>query len=366
MRKLIHCTAAAVLGVAILAAQPATAASGVSVSPKSGPEGTTVTIIYPKALVAYPSQQQALIYDPGVHGWYIGHKAGIYVAYDPHVGSKYFVRATAVPLGKKNAYKATIPPGVCGIIITSTQGAVSRVAAGAVQGSPLAVGQRYTKYPLNSPTTIKPPSGKTVEISLNGESGTPAKFSLKCDKYTFSIKAKPKKKEVDVPGPGFVITTLKVKGPAQVVVGAKLTKPTKPLLQAPVAFEDVRFEILNNFGALAPGPTPTVATDVNGEALVTVTAPQPGASIVRALAFGFGDARTTVTFKAKVAPPPDKPNLLYQGPGPIAPRLKLANPRARPLAPAPLPHYGAACPDGSRQIYTANGSLLPCPPSTRR
>lgn len=271
-------------------------AASVSIAPKSGKEGTTVTITYPKALPEYPKPRHAIFYDPGVHGYYIARGAGVYVAYDARSRLKYTVPAAAViGAAKKNKYTATIPPGICGIIIKSTQATLTHVPAGAVQGSPTVIGQSMTKYPLKSSP------GKTLQVWLVGEKGKPAKFSLTCDKYTFSVKVKADPKRVLVPGSSDVTATLTVKGPAQVVVGAKIKKPAKPLnLLAPLAFEEVMFD--TNFGTLAPPAPAKVTTGTDGTAAVSVSSGDPGTATVRAVALGLGDGRATVKFY-KLEPP---------------------------------------------------------------
>jgi uncharacterized membrane protein YgcG len=291
----------ATAGQAKTAASPGAAAATI-VKPVSGKEGTKVTIVYPSAVPDYPNALKAQIEDPGVHGYVIVRNAGIYVAWDGHKDSEYTVPAAAAgDAAKKNAYTLTIPPGVCGIVIKPEQATVSSVPAGRVQGNgTTVVGQNVTTYPRTSSPA------KVLSISLIGASGKPAKFKLACDTYTLSVSVAASPALVQpLPGASTVTATLAVRGPAQVEVAAKLTKPSNVNVVTPLAFEDVMFD--TTFGTLAPPAPAKVRTGTDGTASVSVSSAQPGRAAVRGVALGVGDGRTDVQFAQKVDQGQEKP-----------------------------------------------------------
>ena len=66
-----------------------------SLVPSSGPEGTEVTLAYPKAIGFYPQQATMKFYDASEHGFYaVNNGAASYVAYDPTKGLSYSAQAT--------------------------------------------------------------------------------------------------------------------------------------------------------------------------------------------------------------------------------------------------------------------------------
>lgn len=276
---------------------------GVSVTPRSGREGTTVTIKYPSAVKGFPQAEQVLIEDPGVHGYYFAHDAGIYITYDGRRDSKYTVPATAVAGSTaKNAYRFTIPEGVCGVILQSTQATVTKVPAGAIQGSPTVVGQNVTKYPTKSSS-----GGKRLEVSIVGQKGKPATFSLTCDKYTVTVKVSGAPTDVTpLPGASTVSATVTAKGAVQAVVGAKVkTPPDTPNAIIPIGRITVMFT--TDFGTMAPASPAKVVTGADGTGIVTISSGDPGTATAVAVAQGLGDGRATIEFtspKKKKEPTP--------------------------------------------------------------
>lgn len=247
-----------------------------SLVPSSGPEGTEVTLAYPKAIGFYPQQATMKFYDASEHGFYaVNNGAASYVAYDPTKGLSYSAQATAVATDQKRAsYMAAVPQGICGLIIQSSQ----------------------------QPN----PPAKVLQVSLVGPDGKeipgmkPAKFKLKCDKYTLSIKVKTSKDPVlpDGQDQATISATLTVKGPAQFING-KRVGPTDPkiMIVSPLAFVMTHFD--TNLGVLVPSPS-NVKTDVSGTATVTLSSPDAGIATVRAIAQGIGDASVKVHFPPKI------------------------------------------------------------------
>ncbi len=247
-----------------------------SLMPSSGPEGTEVTLTYPKAIPFYPQQATMVFYDAGEHGFYaVNNGTASYVAYDPTRGLSYSAQATAVANDQKHAsYTAAVPQGICGLIIQSSQ----------------------------QPN----PPAKVLQVSLNGPDGKaipgmkPAKFKLKCDKYTLSIKVKTSKDPVlpDGQDSATVSATLTVKGPAHFING-KRVGPNDPKITivSPLAFVMTHFD--TNLGTLVPNPS-NVKTDIAGTATVTITSSDAGIAKVRAVAEGIGDASVNVHFPPKI------------------------------------------------------------------
>jgi hypothetical protein len=305
-------SALAATGTAAAAGQANTASRGTpssaTVRPAAGREGTTVTMTYPSALPEYPKALKAVIEDPGVHGYVIVHNAGVYVAWDDKRDSKYTVPAVAAgDAAKKNAYRVTIPAGVCGIVIKPEQATVSSVPAGAIQGSGVTVmGQGVTTYPRQTSPS------KVLSIALGAAHVKPVRFNLSCDTYTLSVTATADPPLVEpLPGSSTVTATLMVRGPAQVEVAARLTKPSRPvMLLTPLANEDVLFD--TTFGEMAPASPAKVRTGTDGTASVVVSSGIPGTAAVRGVALGVGDARTLVRFAQPVEQEPAKPSATGQ------------------------------------------------------
>jgi hypothetical protein len=273
-------------------AKPRPKAKGVSVDPKSGPEGTAITITYPTPLPGYPLPKRALLRDPGVHGWVIMHGAGDWVQWDPRRNALY--SAPAHGAGKsadRNTYKALVPYGICGIVIKAKQATVTKLPTGVIQSG-------ITPVPSGAyPSHDKPV--KTLEVWLDGQKGAHGKFGLMCDKYTLNVKAKADPTTVIVPpaGSSTVTATVTVKGPAQFLNGKPWPKNKKrPELTTPIFNVDVWYH--TTFGTLAPNPA-IVRTARDGTANATVSSGAPGVAVVQAVAPGLGDAAATVTFKKK-------------------------------------------------------------------
>ncbi len=248
--------------------------SSFDISPSSGPEGPEITLTYPKAPATLPGPFTVSFHDGGEHGWQAVMKgAGSYVTYDTTKGLTY--KATAAANGSDGkSYKATVPDGICGLIIQSAQA------------------------PAAAP--------KVLDVSLNGPDGkplpgtNPAKFALICDKYTLkaSIKAVPVKVLPDGVSASTVTANFSVTGPAQFINGKKIAKGSQPIiLTTPLGLMMVNFH--TNLGTLAPSPS-NVKTDLNGDAVVTITSADAGIAKVQAVASGVGDAIANVNFEPKI------------------------------------------------------------------
>lgn len=249
---------------------------GNALSPSSGPEGTAITITYPK-LASAPAQATVTFYDAGAHGFYaVNNGAATYIAYDPATGLSYSAPAAAdiTSNSKNSVYTATVPSGICGLIVQSSQDQ-------AAPSKMLAV-------------TLVGPDGKPVPGTKS------ANFSLKCDKYTLSVKIKAVPDPVlpDGVDQSTVTATLTVKGPAQFVNGVRVN-PSAPkiVLVTPLGLTPVHFD--NSMGVIVPNPA-NVKTDLAGNAVVTVSSADAGIDKVQAIAQGIGDAIANVHFKPKI------------------------------------------------------------------
>lgn len=280
VQKILHPKWILLIGVVIIGTGILAVAihksKGNALSPSSGPEGTVVTLTYPK-LASAPAQATVTFYDAGEHGFYaVNNGAATYIAYDPTAGLSYSAPAVATPSSssKKSVYTATVPSGICGLIVQSSQ----------EQAAP----------PKVLAVTLVGPDGKTVP-------GTkPANFSLKCDKYTLSVKIKAVPDPVlpDGADQSTVTATLTVKGPAQFVNGVRVS-PSAPkiVLVTPLGLTPVHFD--NSMGVIVPNPA-NVKTDLAGNAVVTVSSADAGIDKVQAIAQGIGDAIVNVHFKPKI------------------------------------------------------------------
>ncbi len=250
--------------------------SSFNINPGSGKEGTEITIVYPKAPSSLSGSATVKFYDAGEHGWYmVSGGAAVYVAYDSTKGLTYSAPATATGSNNNGAsYTATVPQGICGFIIQSDQ------------------------------ATPAPP--KVLDVSIAGPDGTPipgthpTKFNLICDKYTLKAKitANPDKVLPDGASQSTITANLSVTGPAQVVIGQKITKPTQPIiLVSPLGLVMVHFN--TSLGTIAPNPA-NVKTDLSGDAVVTLTSMDAGIAKVQAVASGIGDAIANVYFEPKI------------------------------------------------------------------
>ena len=235
-------------------------------------EGTEITMAVPKS-VFVPAGATVKFYDAGEHGFYsVNNGAATYVAYDPKTGLSYSAPAGTVPsTGSNLSFTATVPEGICGLIIQSAQ-----------------------EHPA-------PP--KVLEVSLVGPDGkvlASGSFNLICDKYTLKVTIKASKDPVlpDGADQSTVTANLSVTGPAQYINGkkVKLTDP-KIMLTTPLGLTMVHFD--NSLGNIAPNPA-NVKTDLNGDASVVVSSVDAGIDKVQAIAQGIGDAIINVHFPPKI------------------------------------------------------------------
>ncbi len=284
---------------------------GVTVSPKTGREGATITVTYPSPIPNYPLAQRAVLYDPGVHGWVIMHGAGDWVQWDSRSKLQYFASAKAAGNpSERDAYTAKVPFGICGILIKSKQATVTKLPTGLIQSgiTPVPsgfakttsgvaiIGKGMTVYPAKT----KP--AKRLQVWLFGQPGPRGKFGLICDKYTMNVKVKAHPKKVTVPPAGSSLVTARfsIKGPAQFLNGKRITDPKKrPTQETPFRALGVYFKINPGKWTLAPLPGVTVLTDGNGVATATVTSAVSGAALIQAIATGLGDGHAKVTFVKK-------------------------------------------------------------------
>jgi hypothetical protein len=242
----------------------------------SGPEGTQITISYPKTLSTMSGPVTASFYDAGEHGWNaVNNGAATYVTYDTSKGLTYTAPAEAVAdVNGQSSYTVTVSQGICGLIIQSSQ------------------------------EQAAPP--KTLSVTLIGSDGKaipgahPTKFDLKCDKYTLNATAKASADPVlpDGVSQSIITATLTVTGPAQFVNGMRV-KPSDPkiILVSPLGLVMVHFN--NSLGTIAPNPA-NVKTDLNGNAVVNVSSADAGIDKVQAIATGIGDAIVNVHFPPKI------------------------------------------------------------------
>jgi hypothetical protein len=257
-----------------------------NISPSSGKEGTEITISYPKALAALTGSAavSAQFTDPGEHGWHmVTGGAATYVTYDPAKGLKYTAPAkvASAPANSSSAsadtvsYTTTVPYGICGLIIQSN---LAKAA---------------------------PP--KVLDVSLIGADGkalpglSPAKFNLICDKYTLQVKinAAPDPLLPDGVSQSTITANLSVTGPAQIVIGQKISKPTTPIIiTSPLGLVMVHFD--TTMGTMTPAAPVNIKTDLNGDAIVTLSSTEAGIARVRAQASGIGDASVDVHFEPKI------------------------------------------------------------------
>lgn len=279
MDKLLHPKWIYLIGVVIIgtgiAAVLILTKKASALSPSTGPEGTEITFTYPK-LASPPSPVTAKFYDAGEHGFYaVNNGAATYVAYDPSKGLSYTAPAVEVASDSKHSkYTTTVPSGICGLIIQSSQD--------------------------------QNPPPKVIEVSLQGPDGQtlkgakPASFKLKCDKYTLSVKitAVPSTVLPDGADQSTVTAILSVKGPAQFINGVRV-KPSDPKITivTPLGLTMVHFN--NSLGTIVPNPA-NVKTDLAGRAVVTVSSADAGIDKVQAIAQGIGDAIVNVHFKPKI------------------------------------------------------------------
>lgn len=267
-----------VIVIAVLVALPLFSnknSNGFSVSPASGPEGTQITVSYPKPQSAPPSGTTVKFFDAGEHGWVaVNNGAATYVTYDTKKGLGYTAPASVATAPDANhvSYTATIPSGICGLIIQSAQ-------------APAAP-------PKSIAVSVVGPDGK--ELAGTGY------FNVICDKYTLKVTIKSSKDPVlpDGADQATVTATLTVTGPAQFINGKRL-KPSDPkiTLTSPLGLVMVHFN--NSLGTIAPNPA-NVKTDLNGDAFVTVSSADAGIDKVQAIASGIGDAIVNVHFPPKI------------------------------------------------------------------
>jgi len=255
--------------------QPMHPSSTFVVTPSSGTEDTAVTITYPATATPPPAGVSVKFFDAGAHGWLAVQKgAGEYVSYDPATNLSYVTKATAAKAADAThvSYTATVPAGICGLIIQSAQ-------APAAPPKSLAV-------------SLVDANGKAV-------AGT-GSFSLTCDKYTLNVKMVSSKDPVLPNGAdqATITATLSVTGPAQFINGVRV-KPTasKIMLTTPLGLVMTHFS--TDLGALAPNPS-NVKTDLAGNAVVTITSPDAGIATVRVQATGIGDSELKVHFPPKI------------------------------------------------------------------
>ncbi len=240
-------------------------------NPGSGKEGAEITISYLKPPAILPNPASVKFYDAGEHGWYtVNNGAATYVAYDSTKGLAY--TATAKINGTN--YAATVPDGICGLII----------------------------QPAQAPAI--PP--KVLEVSIVGSDGQPipgtkpAKFQLVCDKYTLKAKivANPDKVLPDGVSQSTITANFTVTGPAQFINGKRIPHSAPSItLTTPLGLMMVNFH--TNFGNLSPTPS-NVKTDLSGNAVVTITSADAGIAKVQAVAGGVGDAIVNVHFEPKI------------------------------------------------------------------
>ncbi|MBU6501022.1 MAG: hypothetical protein KGJ89_02760 [Patescibacteria group bacterium] len=248
-----------------------------ALSPTSGPEGTQITLTYP-AKITLHAGAYLKITDPDEHGYYpVKSGGGMYVSYDPTTGLTYKLPATQGDSTNpsEKTLSGVVPQDVCGLVIVSAQDAAA------------------------------PP--KVVNVSVVDANGNPvpgmptAKFSLKCDKYTLSVKMTSSKDPVLPDGADFstVTATFSVKGPAQYDNGVRLPAGSnKPVLTTPLGLMVVN--VTTNFGTMVPPSPANVKTDLNGQVTVTLSSADAGIARVRATALGVGDAYVDVHFKPKI------------------------------------------------------------------
>lgn len=245
------------------------------IDPSSGKEGTVITVTYSNTPPPSSDPVTVSLHDAGEHGWHmVTGGAGTYVAYDSTTGLTYSAPATASSNNNGTNYTATVPQGICGFIIQSEQ--------------------------------APPPPPKVLDVSLSGPDGKPipgtypAQFSLICDTYTLKarIMANPAKVLPDGVSQSTITANLSVTGPAQLVIGQKITKPGKPIiLVSPLGLVMVHFN--TSLGTLAPNPA-NVKTDLGGNAVVTLTSADAGVAKVQAVASGIGDAIVNVNFEPRI------------------------------------------------------------------
>lgn len=269
-----------IVGVAVVAIGAALYFGVRSAPPKSnnptGAEGSSFVMTVPQGTAAANGPVTASFYDANEHGWQaVQGGGGDYVSFDSTKGLTYTSPATATTDATgATSYTITVPQGMCGLIIQSSQ----EMAA--------------------------PP--KTLEVTLLGADGkplpgvAPMKFDLKCDKYTLNIKVVASKDPVlpDGADTSVVTATLTVTGPAQFVNGTRV-KPSDPkiTLTSPLGLVMVHFD--TSLGNVMPNPA-NVKTDLSGNASVTVSSADAGIDKVQAIATGIGDAIVNVHFPPKI------------------------------------------------------------------
>ena len=252
--------------------------TAIAVSPSSGPEGTVVTVTYPKPSTPLPSPLTVKFFDAGAHGYVaMNNGAATYVTYDTKTGLSY--TAPAAPAAgvagdtKHVSYTAAVPAGICGLVIQSAQDV--------------------------------PAPPKTLTVALVGPDGKEVPggegwFDLKCDKYTLKIKIVSSKDPVlpDGADNATVTATLSVTGPAQFVNGQRV-KPGAPKIILTTPLGLVMTHFTTSLGTLVPNPA-NVKTDLAGQVSVTISSSDAGIARVRAIAEGIGDAYVDVHFPPKI------------------------------------------------------------------
>ncbi len=275
LKYLVYVLGLVVVVILVIVALPAFhKANAFSVTPSSGPEGTTVTFTYPKTSTPPPAGSSLKFYDAGEHGYYaVNNGAATYVTYDSKTGLSYTAGAATAPADSTHlSYTATVPSGICGLVIQSAQ-------------APAAP-------PKSLQVSLVGPDGKQV-----AGTGT---FDLICDKYTLNMTIKSSKDPVlpDGADQTTITANLTVRGPAQFVNGVKV-KPSAPkiMLVSPLGLVMVHFN--TSLGTIAPNPA-NVKTDLSGDAVVTLTSADAGIAKVQAVAQGIGDATLNVHFPPKI------------------------------------------------------------------
>lgn len=214
----------------------------------------------------------AEFYDAGPHGWHaVQSGVGSYMQYDGTTGLKYKTAATKDPSG---GYTVTVPDDICGDVIL--------------------------------PQGASVPAPKSVVVTLMSADGKPLagvapyKFDLKCDIYYLkaTISASPDHLLADGIAASTVTANFSVTGPAKFINSKRIPRTQAPIIQTtPLGLMEVHFN--TSLGVLVPSPA-NVKTDLNGDAVVTVTSADAGIAKVMAQASGVGDAQISVHFMPKI------------------------------------------------------------------
>jgi len=296
-----------------------------TVKPRTGREGTTITITYPSPIPSFPLPQRAEFYDAGVHGWVIEHGAGVWISWDGRKQLHYFAPAQVVAnTPKHNVYTAVVPYGICGIVIKPKQATVTSVPAGIIQSSLTKVPNGYAKTNqgftvigqnvARYPATAKPT--KNLEVWLDGQKGVHGKFGLTCDRYSLqaTLKAEPKRVKVPPKGTSTLTGTFTASGPAQFINGKRITNPNKrPTLKIPFNGLSVYFHVNPGPWSLNPPAGTKLMTNTTGQVQATVSSDSPGIAQVQVIATGLGDANAPVEFYTPKPPPTPAPLAAVMG-----------------------------------------------------